>query len=143
MTDSGKNHDPRRSAMLADLLGTLETQKRTRRTRRAITRAGCTACAVVLAVVAARWTFTASSHVGPRLSDTTHAHPEAPASPQPFVTFITTRNVARDVTIPDHATTLVQFIDDEQLLAELNQQRPCYGLVRTGTRVAVLDRCVR
>ncbi len=145
MTDfnSPNDHDPRRSAMLADLLSALETQQRARRTRRRVTLAAGVACAAVLAVVAARWTFAPSAHVAPRIADTKNPHPAQPPSPQPFVTFITTRNVARDVTIPDHTTTLVQFIDDEQLLAELNQQRPCYGLMRTGSRVAVLDRCVR
>lgn len=145
MTDfnSPTNHDPRRSAMLTDLLGTLETQRRARRTRRVVTLAAGAACAVVLAVVAARWTFTPSSHVAPRLAGTKDSLPAQPPSPQPFVTLIATRNVAQEVTIFDHTTTLVQFIDDEQLLAELNQQRPCYGLMRTGSRVAVLDRCVR
>ncbi len=54
---------------------------------------------------------------------------------------LATRDLAPAAVVRDEPTTLIQYIDDEQLLASLNEKSDCYGLLRRGTHVALLDRC--
>lgn len=140
-------HDARRERMLRELLVTLDEHRRGRQVRRAagVVSAGVLVAAVVVA--GAQWGLKPGggrTTPGPAAVKHTPGLPSVPAMTPAFrCEFIATRDVASEVAVRARTTTMVQFIDDEQLLAALNEERSCYGLVRTGGRVAVLDRCVR
>ncbi|HEX2836678.1 MAG TPA: hypothetical protein VHN77_00975 [Phycisphaerales bacterium] len=138
-------HDAGRERMLRALLVTLDEHQHARRLRRvaSVVSAGVVVVAAVL--VGARWGFHRGNHSltpAPMIVERGPIVPPA-AAPAFRCEMIATRDVASEVTVRARTTSMVQFIDDEQLLAALNQERPCYGLLRTGGRVAVLDRCVR
>lgn len=140
-------HDAGRDRMLHELLVTLDAHQRAKRVRRIAKTVSAGVVVVTAALVGARWGL----HVKPGSSVPVPAvvrhTPGVPAAATVRSAFrceiVATRDIASEVTARAHTTTMVQFIDDEQLLAALNQERACYGLVRTGGRVAVLDRCVR
>lgn len=138
MTRPLPTDDPRRDRMLADLLSTLDAHHYSRRRRRLVLRAGGGVCVLALLFVAARWA--ATPHAAPRPGRPVGV---AERGAEPMIERVGTRDVLREVAVTQKSTTLVEFIDDEQLLAALNRERPCYGLMRTAGRVAVLDRCVR
>lgn len=136
-----------RERMLRELLVTLDTHQRVKRVRRAVRTFSAGAVAVAAVVIGARWGLNSSARSSVPVPAVVKHSPGDPAAPDQRPAFrceiVSTRDVAREVTVLAHATTMVQFIDDEQLLAALNQERACYGLVRMGGRAAVLDRCVR
>lgn len=142
---SEPTHDAGRERMLRELLVALDEHQRARRVRRVAGVVSASVVVVAAVVVGARWGFHREDHsLTPAPMVVERGPFVPPAAAQAFrCEMIATRDVASEVVVRARTTTMVQFIDDEQLLAALNQERPCYGLVRTGGRVAVLDRCVR